>query len=212
MTSLRSGLKVNLAKQRKSRRHRASPKLERQPKKKTTRKTKPTVNAVARQSAVGSQDANPDSPSPNVRHRRRARGNQLGAVDIPAVLRDKRRWVQRELEAGRISGKSARELHDLYNKNNIGNVVLQRRLADNLTEAAREAKLRLEESFELSSGAAPVAGAVDQSLGDRSNIAGEIFSANGMVLDDSCINNYRGIEDPTTGQTIAEALVITPQI
>ena len=204
MTSLRSGLKVNLLSQRKPRRHRAPPKLKHQPTKKATRKTKPITKTVTRQLTARSKARNAEGPSPNVGQRQGARGDQLGSVDGPTILRNKRRWVQHELEAGRISGKSARELHDLYNKKNLGNVRRQRRLATNLTEAAKEAKLRLEEVFEQVSGAATVADAASQTLDEPPNNAGKISSATEMVLEDSHVNNCRGIEDPTDGQIIVE--------
>lgn len=41
-------------------------------------------------------------------------------MGVPDTLREKRRWIQKEFEAGRIDGKATHELQDLYSKRNMG--------------------------------------------------------------------------------------------
>ncbi len=76
-----------------------------------------------------------------------ARANELATGDTADTLRDKRRWIQKEFEAGRINGKATRELHDLYSKRNMGKPQQQRTLAESLSDAAKEAKKRIDQVF-----------------------------------------------------------------
>ena len=204
MTSLRSNLKVNVLNQPKNRRHRAPAKPNRQPTKKATRKTRPTANIVSTPSRTPSQDTNSVDSTQNTRHGQRARDIKSGSIDSLAVLRNKRRWVQREFEAERIGGKATRELHDLYSKRNAGSVRRQRVLARNLTEAAKEAKLRLEEVFDQAPVAAPAVGAASQPLGNNYKIAGRISSATRIILDDSHANIHQALAEPGDRQAVAE--------
>ena len=158
MTTLRSNMKVELTKQRQRRHRSAAPaKPKPQPTKRSTRKTKATPNISARPSRPHSGDS-------------------------PQALRAKRRWVQQEFDAGRLSGKVTRELHDLYNKNTIGEPQLQETLALSLTDAAKAAKHRLEETFNETSGAGSVADVMSGILGDSSSSAGKIFSATRVMV------------------------------
>ena len=64
------------------------------------------------------QPTNPDTIR-NIRYLRQARRYQRITGDSPATLRQKRRWLHNEHQAGRISGKAFRELSDFYSKRNI---------------------------------------------------------------------------------------------
>lgn len=97
----------------------------------------------------------------HIRYRKRVHINELKTGDNADTLREKRRLVQKEFEAGRLDGKATRELHDLYAKRNIGKIEHQRTLAHNLSDGAKEAKERLEEVFGKTAGAGGADGSGD---------------------------------------------------
>ena len=122
--------------------------------------------------------------------------------DSPEVLRAKRRWVQQEFDTRRISGKVTRELHDLYHKKNLGKVQQQHHLAHNLSDAAQAAKQRLEEAFEQSSGARPVARVVGQTLGNSPSNQCMIPSATRFILDGFHTDNHQALGEQIDSQVV----------
>lgn len=75
-------------------------------------------------------------------------------------------------------------------------------MAQNLSDAAKEAKRRLEEVFGQRSGLRAVAGAVDHSLRNDSCDAGEMPSATTTTLDGSYTHNHRAIGEPSDGEAV----------
>lgn len=141
------------------------------PVKPNPQQTRPKANSTGAQSRNRSTPVDLAALTRNIRYRQRARANGLATGDSADTLREKRRWVQTEFDASRINGKATPELHDLYNKRNIGKPQHQRKMAQSLSDAAKEAKRRLEEVFGQRSGLRAVAGAVGHSLGDDSGDA-----------------------------------------
>lgn len=152
------------------------------PVKPNPQQTRPKANSTGAQSRNRSTPVDLAALTRNIRYRQRARANGLATGDSADTLREKRRWVQTEFDASRINGKATPELHDLYNKRNIGKPQHQRKMAQSLSDAAKEAKRRLEEVFGQRSGLRAVAGAVGHSLGDDSGDAGEMPSATTTTL------------------------------
>ena len=106
---------------------------------------KPNANSADGQQLNSNPNTDLAAHNRHLRYQKRVRINEVATGDNADTLREKRRWVQKEFEASRLDGKATRELQDLYAKRNIGKIEHQRKLAQNLTNAAKEAKQRLEE-------------------------------------------------------------------
>ena len=115
--------------------------------------------------------------------------NGVDLIDSADTFREKRRWIQRELEARRVNGKVARELLELFNKRNVGRSQRQRIVAGRLSDAAKEVNQRLEQAYGQNSGARRAAGAMGGSLGGGLGDVGEMLRATTLILDGSHTDN-----------------------
>lgn len=165
MTLLRSKKEFSFVNSRTARRHAPRPPIKprHQQLANSTRKIESKANKTITQSRAR-----------NIRYLRHVRAYHLATGDSANTLREKRRWLQIEHQAGRIHGKPFRELRDRYSKHEISKAKNRRLRDDGLTDAAKVAKQRLEEVFEQGLGARPAAGAVDQTLGDALSDPGKM--------------------------------------
>ena len=177
MTLLRSKKEVSFVTRRSTRRR--APQAPAKPRHQTkltssTRKAKPKADNTGEQSRTRTSTTDLTALTRNIRYRQGVRANELATGDNADTLREKRRWVQNEFDAGRLDGKATRELHDLYAKRNIGKMQHQQTLAQNLTDAAKVAKQRLEELFKQDADARSASCAVAQPLSDIPRDAGKM--------------------------------------
>lgn len=121
--------------------------------------------------------------------------NGVNLIDSADTFREKRRWIQRELEARRVNAKVARELLELFNKRNVGRSQRQRIMAGHLSDAAKEVDQRLEQAYGQNSGARRAARAMGGSLGGGLGDVGEMPRATTLILDGSHTDNDEDDDD-----------------
>lgn len=149
----------------------------------------------------------------NARYLKKAREYQLATGDSADTLREKRRWVQAEFQAGRISGKPCRELRDLYSKRNITKRQKKRAKVDDLTDDAKEIKRRLDDAF--AQAPRPVADAGDGSPGAVSDNAGEMSSSRAILCDGTHTNRHLALQEtqnPSEGGSSVPKAAVTAAV
>ena len=139
---------------------------------------------------------NPNA-SRDVRYLRQARTSQRANGNSAGTLRQKRRWLNNEHRAGRISGKARRELIDFYGKKNIGKPKSRLPKVRSLTNDAKSVKRRLDELFIQRPDGSLSAGAMVESHGNAAGDAGEGPSITVNHLEDPHSNGHQ-----TVGETI----------
>ena len=140
----------------------------------------------------------------NVRYLRQARAYQRATGDSAGTLREKRRWLNNELQAGRISGKACRELIDFYSKKNIGKPKSKLPTARSLTSDAKSVKRRLDELFNDGPDANSPAGAMDEPHDNTAGDAGEGPSGRADHLQHSHDSSHQAFGEPTDGRVLDE--------
>ena len=140
----------------------------------------------------------------NIRYLRQARRYQRITGDSAGILLQKRRWLHKEHEAGRISGKAFRELSEFYSKRNISKPKQKLPKVRGLSDTAQTIKQRLDVLFHDGPDANPPAGAMDESHGDTAGDAGEGSSGTANHLEDSHHNGHQALGEPTDGRVLDE--------
>ena len=140
----------------------------------------------------------------NIRYLRNARRYQRITGDSAATLRQKRRWLHNEHQAGRISGKAYRELMQFYSKRNISKPKHQLPKARGLSDTAQSIKQQLDALFHSGPDANSPAGAMDESHGGTSGNAGEGSSGAANHLEDPQHNGHQVFEESTNGRVLDE--------
>ena len=140
----------------------------------------------------------------NVRFLRQARTYQRATGDSAGILRQKRRWLNNEYQAGRISGKACRELRDFYSKKNIFKPKSRLPKVRSLTSDAKSVKRRLDESFIERSGGSPSAVAMDEHHRNTSEDASERPSGAVDHLEDPHDDVHQALGEPTDGRVLDE--------
>ena len=140
----------------------------------------------------------------NVRYLRQARAYQRATGDSAGTLREKRRWLNNELQAGRISGKACRELIDFYSKKNIGKPKSKLPTARSLTSDAKSVKRRLDELFNDGPDANSPAGTMDEPHDNTAGDAGEGSSGPANHLQHSHDSSHQAFGEPTDGRALDE--------
>lgn len=146
---------------------------------------------------------NPDAAR-NVRYLQQARAYQRATGDSAETLRQKRRWLNNEHQAGRISGKARRELIDFYSKKNIGKPKSRLPKVRSLTSDAKSVKRRLDESFIARPDGSSSAVAMDENHGYTSGDAGEGSSGAANHLEDPHHDSHRALRESTDGRVLDE--------
>ena len=150
----------------------------------------------------------PAAPNPHAaRHARdlqQARAYQRATGDSPATLRQKRRWLNNEHEAGRISGKACRELMDFYSKKKIGKPKSRLPKVRGLTSDARSVKRRLDEWFIARLDETPSTITMNENHRNTFGDAGEGPSGAANHLEDPHHNGHRALGQSTDGRVLDE--------
>ena len=140
----------------------------------------------------------------NIRYLRQARRYQRITGDSAGTLRQKRRWLHNEHEAGRISGKAFRELSEFYSKGNISKPKHKLPKVRGLSDTAQTIKQRLDVLSHDGPDANSPAGAMDESHGDTAGDAGEGPSGTANHLEDPHHNGHQALGEPTDGRVLDE--------
>ena len=140
----------------------------------------------------------------NIRYLRKARRYQRITGDSAATLRQKRRWLHNEHEAGRITGKVFRELSLFHSRRNISKPKQKLPKVRDLTDTAKSIKQRLDELFNDGPDANSPAGATDEPHDNTARDAGEGPSGPANLLKDPHDNGHQAFGEPTDGQILDE--------
>ena len=136
----------------------------------------------------------------NIRYLRQARTYQRITGDSAATLRQKRRWLHNEHEAGRITGRVFRELSEFHSRRNISKPKHKLPKVRDLTDAAQSIKQRLDELFNDEPDANSPAGAMDESHDNTAGDAGEGPSGPANHLQHSHDSSHQALGEPIDGQ------------
>ena len=140
----------------------------------------------------------------NIRYLRQARTYQRITGDSAATLRQKRRWLHNEHEAGRITGKVFRELSQFHSRRNISKPKNKLPKVRDLTDTAQSIKQRLDELFSDGPDANSPAGAMDESHDNTAGDAGEGPSGPANHLQHSHDSSHQALGEPTDGRVLDE--------
>ena len=163
----------------------------------------PSTNPQTARQHAPHPPTHPDTTR-NIRYLRQARRYQRITGDSAATLRQKRRWLYNEHEAGRISGKAFRELSEFYSKRNISKPKHKLPTVRGLSDTAKSIKQQLDDLFHDGPDANSPADAMDESHGNTAGDAGEGPSGAANHLEDPHHNSHQALGEPTDGRGLDE--------